>query len=79
MHLTVHIPDDLADRVRRADSARLERAALDATLRAARTASAPCPVMPPTFRRRKRQLACARRARLPEGVSIRELMVHGRA
>nr|WP_294549572.1 hypothetical protein [uncultured Rhodopila sp.] len=82
MDLTVHIPDELADRVRRADSARLERAALEAVLRAAeggeRARSGHAPDLSP--QEAAVRLRAARPGnRLPEGVSIRDLMVHGRA
>jgi hypothetical protein len=82
MDLTVHIPDELAHRVRGADLARLERAALEAVLRAAeggeRAVSGYAPDLSP--QEAAARLRAARPGnRLPEGVSIRDLMVHGRA
>ncbi len=82
MNLTVRIPDELADRVRAADPARLEQAALEAVLRFAedgeRAVLGHASDLSP--REAAARLRVARPGNpLPEGVSIRELMVHGRA
>ena len=79
MNLIVHIPDEHAARVSGADPARLERAALEAVLRATegRDQHALADLSP-------REAAARMRAarpgnQLPPGVSIRDLMTHGRA
>ena len=82
MDLTVHIRDELVDRVRGADPARLERGALEAVLLAAeggeRAVSGHVPDLSP--QEAAARLRAARPGnRLPDGVSIRERMVHGRA
>ena len=82
MNLTVRIPDEHADRVRGADPARLERAALEGVLRAAEVGERDERAVPGHTPHLSPQEAAARlRAarHLPEGVSIRDLMVHGRA
>lgn len=77
MNLTVHIPDDLARRLA-AVGASPERVALEALRHAAddleRAAGARTPAAAAARMRRSRAGNV-----LPDGVTIRELMTHGRA
>lgn len=83
MNLIVHIPDEHAARVSGADPARLERAALEAVLRATEgrdqhaLAGIASDLSPQEAARRMR--AARPGNQLPPGVSIRDLMTHGRA
>lgn len=86
MNLTVRIPDELADRIRGADPARLERAALAAVLRAVEddafeeqraVAGIVSDFSPSEAAARMR--AARPDNRLPDGVTIHALMTHGRA
>jgi hypothetical protein len=85
MNLIVHIPDEHAARVSGADPARLERAALEAVLRATEGDGREQHALAGIASDLSPQEAAARmRAarpgnQLPPGVSIRDLMTHGRA
>jgi hypothetical protein len=83
MNLIVHIPDEHAARVSGADPARLERAALEAVLRA--TEGRDQHALVGIASDLSPQEAAARRGaarpgnQLPPGVGIRDLMTYGRA
>ncbi|HUB14940.1 MAG TPA: hypothetical protein VMB34_23540 [Acetobacteraceae bacterium] len=85
MNLIVRIPDEHAARASSADPQRLERAALEAVLRAAEDSAREQPAMDGIVSDLSPQQAAARmRAarpanELPPGVSIRDLMTYGRA
>ena len=85
MNLIVRIPDEHAARVRGADPERLERAALEAVLRAAADGAQEQRAMDGFASDLSPQEAAVRmRAarpgnQLPPGVSIRDLMTYGRA
>lgn len=85
MNLIVHIPDEHAARVSSADPERLERAALEAVLRVAGDGvRAPRALEGIASDLSPQEAAARMRAarpgnQLPPGVTIRELMTHGRA
>ena len=85
MNLIVRIPDEHAARVSSADPARLERAALEAVLRATEDGAREARAMDGIASELSPQEAAARmRAarpgnQLPPGTSIRDLMTYGRA
>jgi hypothetical protein len=85
MNLIVHIPDEHAARVSDADPARLEQAALEAVLRATEGGVREQHALAGIASDLSPQQAAARMraARLgnplPPGVSIHDLMTHGRA
>jgi len=87
VNLTVRIPipDEYADRVSAADPARLERAALEAVLRAATEGTGDQPAMAGIAsdlspQEAATQMRAARPGnKLPQGVTIRDLMIEGRA
>jgi hypothetical protein len=83
MNLIVHIPDEHAARVSGADPARLERAALEAVLRATEGRDQHALVgiatdLPPHVGG-ARMRAARPGNQLPPGVGIRDLMTYGRA
>lgn len=85
MNLIVRIPDEHATRVSGADSARLERAALEAVLRVLEDdRDDPRALEGIASDLSPREAAARMRAArpgntLPPGISIRDLMTHGRA
>jgi hypothetical protein len=88
MNLIVRIPDKHAASVSAADPARLERVALEAVLQAVTAGTGDEPAMagiaPDAPSRTPAEAAARIRASrvgntLPDGVSIRDLMTHGRA
>jgi hypothetical protein len=83
MNLIVHIPDEHAARVSGADPARLERAALEAVLRATegRDQHALVGIAPhlPPLGGGARRPPPRPGNQLPPGVGIRDLMTYGRA
>lgn len=85
MNLTVHIPDEHAARVSAVDPERLERAALEAVLRAAdEGAHEPHALAGIATDLSPREAAAQMRAarpgnKLPPDTSIRDLMTFGRA
>jgi len=85
MNLIVRIPDEHAARVSRTDPERIERAALEAVLRAAEDgAREPCAMDGIASDRSPQEAAARMRAarpgnQLPPGVTIRDLVTYKRA